>query len=260
MGANKHAVIPGALINLLREDPITAVLTGAGISAESGVPTFREAQTGLWAQFDPQELATPQAFQKDPKLVWGWYQWRRELVNQAAPNLGHHALVVMEAQLQDFRLITQNIDNLHYRAGSGQMPGGQLVEFHGNIHRTKCVEENLVMNFWPEMEEMPPQCPRCGGLLRPDVVWFGESVPESAQNAALEAARTCQVFFSIGTSTVVEPAASLPFIALQNKAFVVEVNPEPTPLTPYADVVLPQPAGNILPELVRLVWGIELNV
>lgn len=259
MSASKQAVIPGALVNLLREDPITAVLTGAGISAESGIPTFREAQTGLWARFDPQELATPQAFRRDPKLVWQWYQWRKELIAQAAPNPGHRALVAMEAQLQDFRLITQNIDNLHYRAGSGQMPGRQLVELHGNILRARCIVENLVLDFWPELDKMPPQCPRCGALLRPDVVWFGEDVPVSAQNAALEAARTCQVFFSIGTSTLVEPAASLPFIALQNKAFVVEVNPEPTPLTPYADALLPLPAGKILPELVRLVWGIELK-
>lgn len=259
MSARQQLDIPDRLIALLRDDPKTAVLTGAGISAESGVPTFRDAQTGLWARYDPQDLATPQAFRRDPQLVWAWYQWRRRLIDEAAPNKGHQALVVMEAQLRDFTLITQNIDNLHQQAGSGSTDSACLLELHGNIRRTRCLEEGTIFPSWPETDEVPPRCPHCAGLLRPDVVWFGESLPESVHGAAFEAARDCRVFLSIGTSNVVEPAASLPFIALQNEAYVVEVNPESTPLTPYANALLPHPAGIALPEIVRQAWGSEIE-
>jgi NAD-dependent deacetylase len=223
-----------------------AVLTGSGISAESGVPTFRDAQTGLWAKFKPEELATPEAFQRQPKLVWEWYAWRRELVARAQPNAGHLALVELERRLPAFTLLTQNVDGLHQRAGSPN-----VIELHGNLTRTKCFEENVVVDKWEQTGDVPPKCPRCGGRLRPDVVWFNETLPEEAIARAVEASRQCDFFLSIGTSSQVYPAASLPFDALERGATVVEINPNPTPLTPHATFVLHGQAGSILSELVR---------
>ncbi|MCA9934928.1 MAG: NAD-dependent deacylase [Ardenticatenaceae bacterium] len=247
-------LIPDELRKVLRNAQHIVVLTGAGTSAESGVPTFREAQTGLWAQYDPQELATPQAFRRNPKLVWEWYIWRRELVTNAEPNPGHFALAEMEKLLPKFTLITQNVDGLHQRAGS-LTP----IELHGNIMQTKCFEDGETVTEWAETGEVPPRCPRCGGLLRPDVVWFGESLPFMALNQAIRAARQCDVFLSVGTSALVQPAASLPVEAMQAKAVTVEVNPQATPLTQYMDFVLARPSGTALPELLKQVWGIELS-
>ena len=227
-----------------------AVLTGAGISAESGVPTFRDAQTGLWAKFKPEELATPEAFERNPKLVWEWYQWRRERVGLVAPNAGHLALAALERRVPEFTLITQNVDGLHQRAGSRK-----VIELHGNITRTKCFAENVVVEQWPETMEAPPRCPRCGAWLRPDVVWFGEMLPPGAFEAAEAASARCEVFFSIGTSTVVYPAAALPFAALRAGATVVEVNPNPTPLSAQAAFVLQGLSGEILPALIDQLAG-----
>jgi NAD-dependent deacetylase len=242
--------IPSSLINSLRSARKAAALTGAGVSAESGVPTFREAQSGLWARFRPEDLATPQAYQRDPKLVWEWYAWRRELVGGAAPNLGHYALAELERCLPEFTLITQNVDGLHYQAGSRK-----LIELHGNIQRTKCVGEGTIVDSWAETMETPPRCPHCGDRLRPDVVWFGEALPPAALDAAYQAAETCEIFLSIGTSGLVQPAASLPLVALQAGAVVVEINPTETPLSPLAQYVLTGPSGVILPELVRRAFG-----
>ncbi len=244
---------PPLLIDHLRKAVDVAVLTGAGVSAESGVPTFRDAQTGLWNRYRPEDLATPQAFRRDPKLVWEWYAWRRELVLGVSPNPAHTALAEMERQLERrgrrFTLITQNVDNLHGKAGSSN-----IIELHGNIQRTRCFDEGTLVESWPDTGETPPRCPACGGWLRPDVVWFGEMLPQQALEAAWEAARVCQVFFSVGTSGLVEPAASLPVAALQAGAIVVEVNPAETPLTPHAHFSLQGPAGQILPQLVQAVW------
>jgi NAD-dependent deacetylase len=237
------------LVTLLRAAKRIAVLTGAGISAESGIPTFREAQTGLWAQYDPQELATPDAFVRNPRLVWEWYAWRRELVANAKPNAGHFALAEMARHVERFDLITQNVDGLHQLAGSAN-----VIELHGNLHRTKCFREGIVIDDWADTGEVPPRCPRCGDRLRPDVVWFGEVLPSTALNAASGAAATCEVFFSIGTSGLVEPAASLARIAMQHGAQVIEVNPAMTPLTQLATFVLSGLSGSILPALVRAVW------
>jgi len=238
--------IPQDLIDRLASAGRVAVLTGAGISAESGVPTFREAQTGLWARYDPQELATPEAFRRDPKLVWEWYAWRRSLVANARPNAGHYALAELEGLFPAFSLITQNVDGLHQQAGSRA-----VIELHGNIRRTKCFEEDRVVDGWEASDEIPPRCPRCGGRLRPDVVWFGENLPQNALEAALQAAQSCEVFFSIGTSAVVQPAASLAALAQRRGARLVEINPERTPLSHAADDVLTGPAGVVLTELVR---------
>jgi len=243
---NRVVNIPDKLIDLARAARHAAVLTGAGVSAESGVPTFRDAQTGLWAQFKPEDLATPSAFRRNPRLVWEWYAWRRETVANVAPNPAHYALAAMQTRFPRFTLVTQNVDGLHQRAGSRD-----IIELHGNITRTKCFEENTVVTEWPRTCDVPPKCPRCGGLLRPDVVWFEESLPEQAIAAALAASRDCDLFLSVGTSTAVYPAASLPFEALHAGAVVVEINPQPTPLTCQAYFVLSEPAGVVLPEFLK---------
>jgi NAD-dependent deacetylase len=237
--------IPSKLIEHLATARKVTVLTGAGVSAESGVPTFRDAQTGLWAKYRPEDLATPTAFPSNPRLVWEWYEWRRKLVGNAKPNPAHYALAEMEKRVPEFHLVTQNVDGLHRLAGSQK-----VVELHGNITRTKCFDEGTIVSQWADTGDVPPKCPKCGGLLRPDVVWFEEPLPEMEMNLAMQASKNCDVFFSIGTSTVVYPAAALPFEALRNRATVVEINPDPTPLTGKAQFVLPGAAGVVLPELL----------
>ena len=243
-------LIPAELVARLRAARRVAVLTGAGISAESGVPTFREAQTGLWARYNPEELATPEAFRRNPRLVWEWYAWRQERVRQAEPNPGHLALVDLERRIAEFALITQNVDGLHRRAGSRQ-----VLELHGNLFHVKCFDEDRPVENWPASEEIPPRCPRCGALLRPDVVWFGEMLPASVLRAAEQATANAEAFFSIGTSALVYPAAELPFAALRAGATVVEINPQPTPLSPHVTFSLNGPSGAVLPELMARVWG-----
>ena len=224
-------MIPNELVEALQAAQHVAVLTGAGISAESGVPTFREAQTGLWAKYDPQELATPTAFRNNPKLVWEWYAWRRELVANANPNTGHFALATMEKHIPQFTLITQNVDSLHERAGSKN-----IVELHGNISRIKCFDNHHKIDQWEEAEEVPPRCPKCGSMLRPDVVWFGESLPYGAIQTAVSASTNCDLFFSIGTSSLVQPAASLPITALEHRVPTVEINPSFYPINIIHDL------------------------
>lgn len=237
--------IPESLVTTLRSAQKVAVLTGSGISAESGVPTFRDAQTGLWARYDPVELATPEAFERDPRLVWEWYAWRRELVGKAAPNPGHEALAELESRVPDFVLLTQNVDDLHRQAGSQN-----VIELHGNIMRSTCSVEDVLASPREDDTGLPPSCPSCGAFLRPDVVWFGEALPAAAIEDAFDAARECDVFFTIGTSGLVQPAASLPFEALSAGAVVVEVNPSDTPLTQRVDHSLRGKAGEVLPALI----------
>jgi NAD-dependent deacetylase len=243
--------IPQSLVGAIAAARTVAVLTGAGISAESGVPTFRDAQTGLWAQFDPQKLATPDAFRRNPKLVWDWYAWRRKLVSRAEPNAGHRALAVLEGRVSDFVLITQNVDGLHRRAGSRN-----VVELHGNIGRVKCSREDTIVEHWTEAGEEVPRCAGCGALLRPDVVWFEENLPADALRAAEDAARRCQIMLVVGTSAEVYPAAALPGHAKAAGAVIVEINPNPTPLSDVADYVLRAPAGVALPALVAAAWPV----
>jgi NAD-dependent deacetylase len=238
--------IPAELLQRLAAAKSVTVLTGAGVSAESGVPTFRDAQTGLWAKFSPEELATPRAFRRDPRLVWEWYEWRRKLVADAKPNPAHLALAEMEKLFPRFHLITQNVDGLHHRAGSRR-----VIELHGNIMRTKCFDEGTLVSTWKDTGDVPPKCPACGGLLRPDVVWFEEPMPEAEMEQASTASTTCDVFFSIGTSAVVYPAAALPSEALRSGAALVEINPQPTPFTAQAHFALAGAAGVVLPELMK---------
>lgn len=233
---------------LLGADCRVCVLTGAGISAESGIPTFRDAQTGLWAQYRPEDLATPQAFERNPRLVWCWYRERRARVLEVQPNPGHRALVELAARVGALTLITQNVDGLHQRAGSRE-----VIELHGSLGRSIChrtlkpVSEGYVA---ATPGEPPPSPHHREGLVRPDVVWFGELLRGDVLDRAFTAARDCDVFFSIGTSAVVEPAASLALAAREAGAHLVEVNRDTTPLSRRADTVLKGPAGEILPRLI----------
>jgi NAD-dependent deacetylase len=236
--------VPGGLLDALRAAQQVCVLTGSGISAESGVPTFREAQTGLWEQFDPHQLATPEAFQRDPALVWRWYRWRRDLVAAVEPNAGHHALVTLARLVPELTLVTQNVDGLHQRAGSDG-----VIEFHGNLFEDRCFVEGCVV-VDADMSADVPVCPGCGGMLRPGVVWFGEAIPESAMHAAAAAVSGCDLFFSVGTSALVWPAAGLAEAARQQGAAVVEINLDATPLSSQTDFCLQGKSGSLLPELV----------
>lgn len=236
--------IPRELVEKLAQARRVAVLTGAGISAESGIPTFRDALSGLWARYDPQELATPEGFARNPKLVWDWYAERRQRIAGVQPNPGHIALAALERRFGQFTLVTQNIDSLHQRAGSRA-----VVELHGNIARVKCSREETIVSEYPD-DESPPRC-HCGAWLRPDVVWFGEMLPAGALARAEAAAEQCEVFLSIGTSAQVYPAAELPLRALSAGATVVEINPERTALTRHAHFALPGAAGVVLPQLLE---------
>jgi NAD-dependent deacetylase len=241
-------LLPESLLERLRDARHVCVLTGAGVSAESGVPTFREAQQGLWARYDPMELATPEAFQRDPELVWRWYRWRRELVSQAEPNAGHRALAELQDLVPRLTLVTQNVDGLHQRAGSRD-----AIEFHGNIFATRCFArciENRIVDC--EDATDVPTCPECGALARPGVVWFGEGIPEMALNASFAAAADCDVFLSVGTSSIVYPAAGLVTIAQEAGAMTIEVNPNPTEQSDAFTSSLRGNAGVILPKLVEL--------
>ena len=221
-----------------------AILTGAGISAESGVPTFRGAE-GLWRDYKPEDLATPEAFARDPKTVWEWYDWRREVIAKAAPNPAHRALVQLEIRKPGFTLITQNVDGLHDLAGSGK-----ILKLHGDIWRMRCTEcgANFPNRRVP-LPKLPPHC-ACGGLARPGVVWFGEPLPEGMMKEAEHAVASAGVFLVIGTSAVVYPAAGLIPFAKQAGAKVIEINPEPTAATAIVDCALHGPAGEILPKLL----------
>ncbi len=236
---------PPELITYLKKADRIALLTGAGISAESGLKTFRDAQDGYWSQYRPEDLATPQAFARDPKLVWDWYAMRRRKVAEASPNSGHFALVELEKLFPNFTLITQNVDGYHRQAGSKN-----VLELHGNIQQVRCFDGCGIIENWEETDDVP-HCPTCGAYLRPDVVWFGESLPLKTLEDAHQAALECQAFFSIGTSGLVQPAASLAHTARQRGALVVEINLDPTPLTPHVDFALHGKSGEILPLLVK---------
>lgn len=238
--------------NLLRTARHVCVLTGAGISAESGIPTFRDALSGLWANYRPEDLATPEAFERDPKLVWDWYESRRERILKTEPNAGHRALAALASRVPKLTLVTQNVDGLHQRAGSTG-----VLEYHGNILNDRCTVERVVERRAAELLNGLPRCANCGALMRPDVVWFGEAIPTLPLRLAAEAASDCDVFFSIGTSSVVYPAAGLIEDAKHHGAAVIEVNPQPTDLSHIADVVLRGPSGKMLPDLLAAFDGIS---
>lgn len=231
-----------SLIETLHGMKRVAVLTGAGISAESGIPTFR-GKDGLWKKHRAEELATPSAFSENPKLVWEWYDWRRGLIAPKEPNSGHRVLARWEKIFPSFALITQNIDGLHQKADSKN-----ILELHGNIWKLRCMEEGTITeNHEAPLEEIPPHCPDCGALLRPHVVWFGEPLPSSILHKAFLLSSSCEIMFVVGTSAIVQPAASLPLTASEAGAKIVEINPDPTPLTSYSDFSFRGKAGEILP-------------
>ena len=233
------------LVEILLNCRSCTVLTGAGMSAESGVPTFR-GQEGLWKKFKPEELATMDAFMDNPKLVWEWYNWRRDLMNKVKPNPGHFALSELEELFDTFTLITQNIDGLHHAAGSKS-----ILELHGNIHRNKCANCNCPISEDIEIDvDDIPACELCGGRIRPDVVWFGEMLDNDIITNAFRMSEQAEVFFSIGTSALVHPAASLPMMAKRAGGTLIEINPEHTPLTEMTDFYVSARSGEFLSELV----------
>lgn len=241
-------ILRGDLLARLDAARRVFVLTGAGMSAESGIPTFREAQTGMWSRYNPQELATPEAFAADPERVWRWYEHRRATVREARPHAGHNALVELESLLPGLTIATQNVDGLHQLAGSGN-----VLELHGSIMRSKChLTLRPIGREWLEdSPHTPPRSPYVkDGLARPDVVWFGEVLPEDVLGAAMDAASRCDFCFSIGTTSLVQPAASLPLLALEHGAPVIEINPVETPLTPHTDQNLLGAASEALVTLV----------
>jgi len=220
------------------------VLTGAGVSAESGVPTFRGAG-GLWRQRRAEDLATPAAFSRDPIFVWEWYDWRRSVLAEVKPNPGHYALAEIEAQTPNFTLITQNVDGLHELAGSRN-----VLRLHGSIWALRCLDcQSERMDRRSPLPEIPPRC-ECGGMLRPGVVWFGEPLPQQIWRDAEAAARAAELFLVVGTSAVVYPAAGLAQIAKSSGARVVEINIAETALSPGIDSFLQGPSGELLPLLI----------
>lgn len=235
------------LIDHLREAEHVGVLTGAGISAESGIPTFRDPD-GLWDRFKPEELANVDAFLNDPELVQKWYEHRRTVAMEKEPNRGHLALAELERMVDDFTLVTQNVDDLHRRAGSEN-----VVELHGNIMRSYCIDcerEAIAADLKPRAEGERAVCPECSGLIRPDVVWFGEMLPEGALEAAYASAGRADVFLSVGTSAVVYPAAGIPLFASQAGAYVAEINVQPSAIADALDEVVLGKAGEVLPLLI----------
>lgn len=240
---------------LINDAKHITVLTGAGVSAESGVPTFRDALTGLWSNFDPMQLATADAFRRDPALVWGWYEWRRKMLLEVKPNPAHLALAQLAKQVKKLTLITQNVDNLHEQAGSQD-----VLHLHGDMFAPRCFNCGASCQYpgpptlTQEEKQDPPKCKHCNGYIRPGVVWFGEAMPEHETTQAFKAAKQCDVFLSIGTSGLVYPAAGLPTEALRAGATVIHINPEPMQLSPeYSgerEFQLIGKAGVVVPELV----------
>jgi NAD-dependent deacetylase len=238
---------------LIRESKQLTVLTGAGVSKESGVPTFRDALDGLWAQFDPTRLATKTAFERNPKLVWDFYTYRRELMRPAKPNPAHLSLAALERCFPTMQIITQNIDDLHEQAGSTR-----IIRLHGNIWANKCFYDcqgaptpiDISAIEW-DTAAGPPSCPHCGRWVRPDVVWFGEMLPPDQLEAASLAAANTDVMLVVGTSGVVQPAANLPYVAKRQGATIIEFNPVESEITPIADIWLQGPSGEMLPQVVE---------
>lgn len=250
------------LIDTLRSAQNVLVLTGAGTSSESGIPTFRDVLTGLWENFDAQQLATSQAFEADPELVWGWYEWRRGRVLRCQPNRAHRAIAAMQNHVSDLTVVTQNVDDLHERAGSAD-----VTHLHGSLHQPRCYDCAIAYDFSGDVPDepeggrrlKPPVCAQCGGYVRPGVVWFGESLPEKNWLRAQKLASQCDVLFSVGTSSLVYPAASLPQLAKSAGACVVQVNPNPTGVESLLDHDLQGKAGDVMPALLQAVWGVSLR-
>ena len=249
---NDHTALASGLADaarLLRQAKHIVCLTGSGVSAESGVATFRDAESGLWARFDPQQLATQEGFVANPGLVWQWYMHRLSAVEHAQPNSGHEALAALERRSPNFVLVTQNVDDLHERGGSRH-----VLHLHGRINRFHCNTCGFDHDLLPAERHatLPPHCFSCGGAVRPSVVWFGEALPARVLDSAWRASEHCDLFLVIGTSGLVYPAAQLPLLAKQHGAAVIDINPEVTPISEGADVHLSGRSGALLPRLLAL--------
>jgi len=242
--------LPDAVLHRLKTARRVVALTGGGMAAASRVPSFREAHSGEWASYDVSELATPQAFQRNPRLVWEWYDYRRRTAETAEPSQAHYALVDLEQHYPTFTLITQTIDGLHWRAGSRD-----LVELNGCLRRGRCYEAGHIISAWEDVGEVPPRCPHCGSVLRPDVVLFGEGLPEWELRRARAAVERCEVFMCVGAVGAIEPVASFPFVAKRVGALVLAIDTGDSIYTLMSDYVLSTPLGEAMPELVRLVVG-----
>ncbi|HSD63385.1 MAG TPA: NAD-dependent deacylase [Ignavibacteriaceae bacterium] len=237
--------IPQTLTDRLLEAESIVFFTGAGISAESGIPTFR-GKDGIWNKLKPEELANFDAFLRNPEMVWEWYNHRKKIIFESQPNMGHLAIAEMQNIFKDVTVVTQNIDNLHKRAGSRK-----IYELHGNIERNYCIDCKTKYNEELPFKDKIPRCTKCGGLIRPDIVWFGEYLPQDQFQASAESSKKCDIFFVIGTSAVVYPAASLVYTAKENGAFIVEVNIEETEISYLANKSFFGEAGKILPAIVE---------
>jgi NAD-dependent deacetylase len=252
--------VDAEIIEALRAATRVVVLTGAGVSAESGIPTFRDKQTGLWEKFDAAELATPHAFERDPGLVWGWYEWRRAAVLIAQPNPAHRAIAAMANHVPQLTLITQNVDDLHERGGSRS-----VLHLHGELCRPYCESCRQPYAHRAEIPKLPPggaridppRCVSCGAKIRPGVVWFGERLPDDAWDSARDAAKHCDVLLVCGTSSIVQPAASLTDMANDAGALTIQVNPNPTDADGSVTFILRGPAGTVLPQLVADTWNAQ---
>jgi NAD-dependent deacetylase len=250
---NPQHDIPATLANALQQARRVLVFTGAGVSAESGIATFRDALTGLWSRYDAQALATPEAFRSHPDIVWGWYEWRRAQVLRAEPNAAHRAIAELERRVPELLVVTQNVDDLHERAGSSR-----VAHLHGSLHAPRCsscgapqaLAEDAPLEPGEGRRIAPPACTRCGAPLRPGVLWFGESLPADAWHTAIQAAERCDLLLSIGTSALVYPAAELPLRALAAGATVAQINPAATPLDARAHHNLRGAAADLLPRLL----------
>ena len=234
-------------IEILNSSRSLFILTGAGISAESGIPTFRGTD-GLWKNYSATDLATPEAFEKNPELVWEWYHWRQGIILKAEPNPAHFAVAELEKKFNNFLLLTQNVDNLHRRAGSKK-----VLELHGNIFRARCLSCGRIVHHQIEPGKEIINLPKCDceGLLRPDIVWFGEQIPQDIWQASLEFLSAADTSIICGTSGIVWPAAAIPEMAKKNRAKIIEINLEPTPISSIVDVSILGKAGEILPLIIQ---------
>ncbi|HON07421.1 MAG TPA: NAD-dependent deacylase [Verrucomicrobiota bacterium] len=238
--------IPQSLIKLIKASKTIVAFTGAGISAESGLSTFRSPVDGLYSKYKVEDVVTPEGFKRNPRFVWEFYESRRVKVRNVEPNPGHIALAKMEKLVNEFYVITQNVDGLHQKAGCSK-----VIELHGNIFRNKCFLNNHYIENLPKTDEVPPRCPICGSYIRPDIVWFGELLDPENIASSEEVTRRCDVFFSIGTSSVVYPAAGLIIIAKESGATIVEINPEETEKSYLADYIFREKSGVVLPRIVE---------
>ncbi len=235
-------------IEKLKKAKSLLFFTGAGISAESGIPTFR-GDEGLWKKFKPEELANFNAFIRNPDMVWEWYQYRRKIINEAEPNAAHITIKELE-KFFEVNVVTQNVDNLHGRAGSKN-----IYELHGNIERNFCIDCKTFYNKDFIFENEVPKCEKCGGLIRPDVVWFGENLPQDVFQQAEEKAKKADICFVVGTSAVVYPAAYIPITAKEYGAYLVEINIQPTEITNSVDLSILGKSGKVLPEILDAIKG-----